>query len=536
VEQALRDAKVDPRNIDYVVFVGGPTRMPFVRAFFEKLLGRTAESGIDPMECVACGAAIQAGVLAGQLAEIVLVDVTPLTLGVETLGGVATALIARNTSVPVKHTEIFTTAADIQTSVTIHVFQGERSMAADNTTLGQFNLDGLPPAPRGIPKIDVTFDLDTSGILDVSAKDTATGKSQSIRITGSTRLSPEEKQRMVDEAGRYGEEDRKRREQAEMLNSADSTCYQAEQMLAEHGGKLSADHESKIEAALHDVREALSKRDAKAASDRGEELKRLMQEAGATLYAQTSRTGTQAGPSAVPGPQEKTAPSGTRVVDAEFREKAIGFRAIPDQRRDYYEVLGVSRNADAKAIRDAFRTLALRYHADRNKEPGAEERFKEIAEAYAVLSDDNKRAAYDAGGFTAAGIPPEDLFAGINFDELFRGAGLGFGEDLFDRFFRRRRDGPARGEDLEATIEVPLDKIARGGEKSVHSSRLTTCSACNGTGAAAGTTPRNCELCHGSGEHVSRKQDGAMVVQYVTACSACHGAGTMIEKPCSECS
>jgi molecular chaperone DnaK len=321
VEQALRDAKVEPRNIDRVVFVGGPTRMPSVRTFFESLFGRPAESGIDPMECVACGAAIQAGVLAGQLGEIVLVDVTPLTLGVETLGGVATPLIARNTPIPVKHTEIFTTAADMQNSVTIHVFQGERAMASDNTTLGQFNLDGLPPAPRGVPKIEVTFDLDTSGILDVSAKDTATGKSQSIRITGSTRLSSQEKQRMVDEAGRYAEEDRKRRDQVEILNSADSNCYQAEKMLADHGAKLAPDHKSKIEAALREVREALSKRDAKAARDRSEELKRLMQEAGAALYAQTSPTATRTGPSAASGPQAQPQQAGARVVDAEFREK-----------------------------------------------------------------------------------------------------------------------------------------------------------------------------------------------------------------------
>lgn len=198
-------------------------------------------------------------------------------------------------------------------------------------------------------------------------------------------------------------------------------------------------------------------------------------------------------------------------------------------------MLGVARDADAKAIRDAFRTLALRYHPDRNKEPGAEERFKEIAEAYAVLSDPNKRAAYDAGSFSAAGVPPEDLFAGINFDELFRGVGFGLGDDLFNRFFRRRRGGPAQGEDLEITIEVPLDKIARGGEETVQSTRPATCSACHGTGAAAGTAPKNCDACHGSGQHVARRQDGGMVVQYVTECSACHGAGTVIEKPCGEC-
>jgi len=198
-------------------------------------------------------------------------------------------------------------------------------------------------------------------------------------------------------------------------------------------------------------------------------------------------------------------------------------------------VLGVPRDADAKAIRDAFRTLALRYHPDRNKEPGAEEHFKEIAEAYAVLSDANKRAAYDAGGFSAAGVAPEDLFAGINFDELFRGTGFGVGDNFFDRFFRPRRRGPARGEDLEIAIEIPLDKIARGGEETVNTRRPTSCSACRGTGAAAGTAPKSCDACHGSGQHVTSRRDGGMVVQYVTECSVCHGAGSVIEKPCAEC-
>ncbi|MDH3694276.1 MAG: molecular chaperone DnaK, partial [Gammaproteobacteria bacterium] len=189
VEQALRDAGVKKEDIDRVVFVGGPTRMPIVRNSFEGLLGHKAEKGVDPMECVASGAAIQAGVLSGEVSDIVLVDVTPLSLGVETLGGVATSLISRNTPIPIKHTEQFTTAADMQTTVTVRVYQGERPMASDNTSLGEFNLEGIPPAPRGIPKIDVTFDIDANGILSVTAKDTATEKSQSIRITGSTRLS-----------------------------------------------------------------------------------------------------------------------------------------------------------------------------------------------------------------------------------------------------------------------------------------------------------------------------------------------------------
>lgn len=322
VEQAMRDSGAEPRQIDRIVFVGGPTRMPVVRAFFEELFGRPAEMGVDPMECVASGAAVQAGVLAGEITDIVLVDVTPLTLGVETLGGVATPLIARNTPIPVKRSEIFTTAADMQTAVTVHVFQGERPMASDNTSLGEFTLGGLPPAPRGVPKIDVTFDIDASGILDVSAKDMATGKSQSIRITGSTRLPREEKQRMVVEAERYAEADRKRREEADKLNAADSTCYQAERLLAEFSDKLAADMRSRLEAALREAREALAKRDAALATERAEALKHLLQEAGTGLYAQTAPTvpprpdvGAGAGEARPTG----AGPRG-RVVDADYKE------------------------------------------------------------------------------------------------------------------------------------------------------------------------------------------------------------------------
>ena len=323
VEQAIRDTGIRPREIDRIVFVGGPTRMPAVRAYFEEIFGRPGEAGVDPMECVASGAAIQAGVLAGEVGEIVLVDVTPLTLGVETLGGVATPLMARNTPIPVKRSEIFTTAADMQTAVTIHVFQGERPMAADNTSLGEFNLSGLPPAPRGVPKIEVAFDIDASGILDVSAKDMATGKSQSIRITGSARLPAEEKRRMVEEAERYAEADRKRREEADKLNMADSIAYQAEKMLAEFGEKLTADQKGKIESALLEIREALSKRDAMLATERSEALKRLLQEAGATLYAEAAQVGPGPRPD-VGAPSGEARPTGSgprgRVVEAEYKE------------------------------------------------------------------------------------------------------------------------------------------------------------------------------------------------------------------------
>ncbi len=323
VEQALHDAGLEPKGIDRVVFVGGPTRMPAVRAFFEQLFGRPAELGVDPMECVASGAAIQAGVLAGEIGEIVLVDVTPLTLGVETLGGIATPLIARNTPIPIKRAELFTTAADMQTAVTIHIFQGERAMAADNTSLGEFTLTGLPPAPRGVPKIEVTFDIDANGILSVSARDTATEASQSIQITGSTRLAADEKQRMIEEAERYAEEDKRRRQEAETLNAADSLCYQAETTIATFGDKLSEDLRKRVEASLRETREAVAARDAALASQRSEELKRVLQEVGTQVYAQAP--GAQPKPPPRVGePAGEARPSGAgprgRVVDAEVEE------------------------------------------------------------------------------------------------------------------------------------------------------------------------------------------------------------------------
>jgi len=321
VEQALRDAGIVPSQVDRIVFVGGPTRMPVVRALFENIFGRKAELGVDPMECVAAGAAIQAGVLTGEVGNIVLVDVTPLTLGVETLGGVTTPLVSRNTPIPIKKMETFTTAADLQTTVTIHIVQGERPMAADNTSLGQFNLDGLPPAPRGIPKIEVTFDIDSSGILDVSAKDTATGRSQSIRITGSTRLPEDTKKKMMDDAQRFAEQDKKRRQEADQLNAADSTCYQAEKMLADFGAKLSEDLRKRVETALRETREPISRKDAALAAQRAEALQKLLGEAGSALYAQAAPT--SAPGSAGPSPKGKEAgpaPAGQRVVDAEYKE------------------------------------------------------------------------------------------------------------------------------------------------------------------------------------------------------------------------
>jgi molecular chaperone DnaK len=317
VVQAFHDAGLQFSQIDRLIFVGGPTRMPCVRAFFEELIGKTAESGVDPMECVAQGAAIQAGVLAGEVGNIVLVDVTPLTLGIETLGNVATSLIPRNTPIPVKRSEIFTTAADLHTSVTVHVFQGERPMASDNISLGQFNLDGLLPAPRGVPRIEVSFDIDADGILNAIAKDTASGRSQSIRITGSTRLPEAEKRRMVEQAERYAEDDRKRREVAEQLNNADAVCYQSERTLADYGDKITEELRRRIDAALRDTRTALAAKDAATAKGKADALKTVLQEVGQSLYASA-----QPGPGPrVEQPAGDAPPTGsTRVVDAEYKQ------------------------------------------------------------------------------------------------------------------------------------------------------------------------------------------------------------------------
>ncbi len=329
IEQALHDARIKPTAVDRIVFVGGPTRMPVVREFFENIFGRKAEMGVDPMECVASGAAIQAGVLSGEISDIVLVDVTPLTLGVETLGGVATSLIARNSPIPIKHTETFTTAADMQTAVTIHVYQGERPMARDNTSLGEFNLQGLVPAPRGIPKVDVTFDIDADGMLNVTAKDQASGKSQSISVTGSTRLSNDAKQRLIEEAERYAEQDKKRRDEADKLNNADNMCYQAEKLLAEFRDKLTDEQVQKLEQHMRETHEAITQKDAELAAQRAEQLEKVISEAGAAVYSQSAeapKPGSSV-PHATPdmgdvGGEAKPSGSGPRgkVVDADYTE------------------------------------------------------------------------------------------------------------------------------------------------------------------------------------------------------------------------
>lgn len=324
-KQALKDAKLNPSDIDHIVLVGGPTRMPIVQKKVQEIFGKKAERGVDPMECVAVGAAIQAGVLSGDVdKDIVLLDVTPLTLSIETLGGISTSLIDRNTTIPAKKSKIFSTAADNQTSVEINVLQGERPMATDNKSLGRFHLDGILPAPRGVPQIEVTFDIDVNGILNVSAKDLGTGKEQSIRITGSTKLSDSEVEKAKKEAQQHAEDDKKRKEKIEIRNNADALVNSTEKTLEELKDKLSSEDKEKLETAVKELKEALTGDDIDTIKAKSDSLSQVLQKISTTIYqqaAQQQQAQTSSDDSTTNQKTWKGHPSDSDTVDTDYEVK-----------------------------------------------------------------------------------------------------------------------------------------------------------------------------------------------------------------------
>ncbi len=317
VNQALDDAKLKPSDIDEVVLVGGMTRMPAVQEAVRKIFSKEPHKGVNPDEVVAVGAAIQAGVLGGEVKDILLLDVTPLTLSIETLGGVSTPLIERNTTIPTRKSQVFSTASDMQTSVEIKVVQGERPMAADNKLLGNFILDGIPPAPRGVPQIEVTFDIDADGILKVSAQDKATGRSQHITITASSGLSKDEVEKMVKQAEAHAAEDKKRKEEVEVRNQADAAVFTAEKALREGGDKVPGDVRSRVEEKVAAAKKALEGKDLEAIKRTRDELYQVVQQIGAAMYGQAG-----AGPDmgSAPGGTSGDGKGGDDVVEGEFKE------------------------------------------------------------------------------------------------------------------------------------------------------------------------------------------------------------------------
>ncbi|KJE49369.1 MULTISPECIES: molecular chaperone DnaK [Acidiplasma] len=327
LNKAIEGAKLKKEDINKIILIGGPTRMPYVHSFIEKYFGKKPEGGVDPMQAVAIGAAIQGAVLTGDIKDIVLLDVTPLTLGIETLGGVMTPLIPANTTIPVKKSQVFTTAADMQTAVTIHVVQGERPLAKDDVSLGMFNLEGIPPAPRGVPQIEVTFDIDANGILNVSARDKGTGKEQRITISASNKLSKEEIERMKKEAEEFAEKDKQEKENIETLNNAESLAYTAEKTINDAGDKIDSATKDNIKAIVKDLRDAISQKDIPKVKEITEKLTKEIQEVGAKMYASasannqnnTGNAGTS-GENQSDSSNDKTSGENSDTVNADYKE------------------------------------------------------------------------------------------------------------------------------------------------------------------------------------------------------------------------
>ncbi len=321
VSQALADANLTPAEVDKIILVGGPTRMPMVQEFVEKIVGKKVERGIDPMECVAMGAAIQAGVLSGEVKDVLLLDVTPLSLGIETLGGVFTKLIEKNTTIPTKKSQIFSTAADNQTAVDIHVLQGERPMAKDNKTLGRFQLVGIPPAPRGVPQIEVVFDIDANGIVHVTAVDKGTGKSQKISIVASEKLNEEEIEKMKKEAEQFAEEDKKKREEIDTINQADALAHSTEKTLKEMEGKVEAGKLQKIKDKINELKKLLEpeQKDVKAIKTKLDETNKVFQEASTELYQKAAQEQQKQQAQQEAGQQKKEKKDDEKVVDADYK-------------------------------------------------------------------------------------------------------------------------------------------------------------------------------------------------------------------------
>jgi molecular chaperone DnaK len=313
--QALQDAKISPPDVDKIILIGGPTRMPIVRQFVATVMGKEAERGVDPMEAVAMGAAIQGAIISGDVStDILLVDVTPLTLGVEVLGGLKEPLIERNTTIPTKKSKVFTTAADYQTAVTIHVVQGERPMASDCVSLGMFNLSGIPPAPRGIPQIEVTFDIDANGILNVTAKDLATSKEAKITITANTKLSKEEIEKLKKESEQFAEADKKKKEDAEIRNEADNLIYAAEKLVKQDlKDKIKPEQEDRVNKSVQELREAIAGNDVNNIKSKTQELKTILGEISAEAYRAASAAPGAA--SAAPGSASSEAAAGPSTSD-----------------------------------------------------------------------------------------------------------------------------------------------------------------------------------------------------------------------------